>query len=223
MVGGGASFFLAPLIVTGFATLWGWRGSFMGLAIPAIVLGTVAYVLMGRWGDTKRPRHRKTTGHSGTPTPGRRRHLISFMILSTFTQAIIVSTIAFIPLFMVDHFGIDKEVAPAFLAIIYSAGLWVAPLGGHLSDRLGKLPVTLTACFIIGPVIYLLNLAPYGLGIGAVLLAIGIIMIIRRPVSEADIISQTPERHRSKMLGIYYFGGMEGSGLLTPVMGYLID
>ncbi len=32
-----------------------------------------------------------------------------------------------------------------------------------------------------------------------------------------------PLRHRSTILGIYYFSAMEGSGVLTPVMGYLID
>jgi len=43
------------------------------------------------------------------------------------------------------------------------------------------------------------------------------------PVSESYIISQTPEHRRSTILGIYYFGGMEGMGMLTPVIGYLID
>jgi fucose permease len=33
----------------------------------------------------------------------------------------------------------------------------------------------------------------------------------------------TPIRSRSTILGIYYFTGMEGGGVLTPVIGYLID
>jgi MFS family permease len=43
------------------------------------------------------------------------------------------------------------------------------------------------------------------------------------PVSEAYIIEQTREGNRSLILGIYFFSSMEGGGLLTPVMGYLID
>ena len=43
------------------------------------------------------------------------------------------------------------------------------------------------------------------------------------PVSEAYIVGQTSERHRSMILGIYYFSAMEGGGLLTPVMGFFID
>jgi len=43
------------------------------------------------------------------------------------------------------------------------------------------------------------------------------------PASEAYVVGQTSERNRSTILGIYYFSGMEGGGVLTPVIGYLID
>jgi hypothetical protein len=43
------------------------------------------------------------------------------------------------------------------------------------------------------------------------------------PVSESYIVGQTSERTRSTILGIYFFGGREGSGVITPVLGYLID
>ncbi len=224
VIGGSASFFLAPLIGVAIATGWGWRGSFIGLAIPIIAFGIVFYVLLGRRADTKRAEHRTTDSHDRTPfTPDRLRRLVAFIILSTFTSALIFSTIAFIPLFMVDHFGIGKETAAVFLAIIYSAGLWAGPLGGYLSDRLGSVPVILAVCLISGPVIYLLNLVPYGLGFGVLLLTIGMITTMRMPVSEAYIVGQTSERHRSTILGIYYFSGMEGGGILTPVIGSLID
>ena len=134
-----------------------------------------------------------------------------------------MSVISFIPLFAVDRFGASAGVAAALVAVIYSAGLWVSPLGGYLSDRLGTVPVTLAVCFITGPVIYLLNLVSYGLSFGALLLIIGIVMYIRMPAAEAHIISQTSERHRSTVLGIYYFGGMEGAGVVTPIVGRLID
>ncbi len=223
-IGGSASYFLAPLIAAAIATVWGWRGSFIVLAVPTIVFGIVFYVLLGRWADTKKTEHRVTDGDNEAPPSPRRLHrLVPFIILSTFTAAVILSTISFIPLFLVDHFGVGEEAAAALIAVIYSAGLWASPLGGYLSDRLGRVPVVLTVCFIAGPVIYLLNLVPYGLGIGAVLVFIGMIIYIRMPVSEAYIVDQTSKHHRSSILGIYYFGSMEGAGILTPVMGYLID
>ena len=227
LIGGSGSFFLAPLVAAAIAAAWGWRGSFIGLAIPTAIFGVIFYLLLGRRTETSKTQQIVTETHEETPSrPGRLRSLIAFIVLSILTQAVTFSIIAFIPLFMVDHFGIAEEAAAAFLAIIYSAGLWASPLGGYLSDRLGRVPVMLASCFLAGPVIYLLNLVPYGtygIGIGALLLLIGIIMYIRMPVSEAYIVGRTPERHRSTIMGIYYFSSMEAGGVLAPIMGSFID
>ncbi len=223
-IGGSASFFLAPLIAAAIVTTWGWRGPFIGLAVPTMLFGIAFYILLGRWVVTKKAEPGITSSDKeAPPVPGRLRRLVPFLILSTFTAAVMFTTISFIPLFMVDHFGIGKETAAASIALIYSSGLWASPLGGYLSDRLGRVRVVLAVCFIAGPVIYLLSLAPYGWGIGALLVTIGVIIYVRIPVSEAYIVGQTSERNRSTILGIYYFSSMEGSGVLTPVMGYLID
>ena len=124
---------------------------------------------------------------------------------------------------MVDYHGVIKEQAGAFLAIFYSAGLWASPVGGYLSDRLGRLRVFLSVTFMAGPVVYLLNIAPLVAGIGAVLLTLGILQYVRMPVAESYLIGETSERKRSTILGIYYFGNMEGTGIITPALGYLID
>jgi MFS family permease len=224
LVGGSGSFFLAPLIAAAAAAAWGWRSSFIGLAVPTAVFGVIFYILLGRRAGVSDTQSVTADSHNEVPSsPGRWRRLVVFMLLGTVTQAITFAVITFIPLFMVDHFGVGEETAAAFLAIIYSAGLWASPVGGYLSDRLGRLPVVLVACLLTGPVIYLLNLVPGGLGIGALLLVIGVVMYVRMPVSEAYVIGQTPERRRSTILGIYYFSGMEAGGVLAPVMGILIE
>ncbi len=224
LIGGSGSHFLAPLIAAAIAAAWGWRGSFIGLAVPTMIFGIIFYVLLGRRAKMSKTKQTLTHHHDETPSPpGYLRRLVPFMILTTFTGAVTLSTIAFIPLFMVDHFGVSEGTAAAFLSITFSAGLWASPLGGYLSDRLGSVPVMLATCIITGPLIYLLNLASYSLGIGALLLAIGAVIYIRMPTSESYIIGQAPERHRSMIYGIYYSAGMEAGAVLTPVMGYFID
>ncbi len=225
-IGGSTSYFLAPLIAVAIAAVlgWGWRGSFIALSIPAIVFGIVFYVLLGRWGYTRKAEHRTAGSHTETPpSPHRLRRLVALIILGITGQSLIFPTISFIPLFIVDHFGASEESAGAMLALVFSAGLWAGLLGGYLSDRLGRVPVILVVSFIAGPIIYLLNLAPYGWGIYAVLLAIGMARHMPMPVAEAYIISQTSERNRSTILGIYYFGSRGGPGAIMPVLGYLID
>ena len=224
LMGGSLSFFLVPLIAAAIAAVWGWRGSFIGLAVPTAIFGIIFYLLLGRRVDTRPSREIVSDVPEEVPTPaGRWRRLAAFMVLTVFAQAVTFSIIAFIPLYIVDSFGAGEGAAAAFLSIVYSAGLWAGPLGGYLADRFGRLRVVLIACLVSGPLIYLLNLAPYGLGIGALLLFIGMVMYVRMPSSEAYIIGQTTLRRRSTVLGIYYFTGMEAGAVFAPIMGFLID
>ena len=223
-IGGSASFFLSPLIAVLIAALWGWRGSFIGLSLPTFIFGFFFYRLLGRMAAAgKDPAPARQIHPAGAARPRFARTLVPFIILSTFTSAVIYSAVSFIPLFLVDHFRYSKATAGALFALIYSGGLWMSPLGGYFSDRWGRVPVILAVCLLAGPIIFLLNWVPSGFGIIILLITIGMISYARMPVSEAYIIEQTEEGNRSLVLGIYFFSSSEGGGLLTPVVGYLID
>ncbi len=224
MIGGAVSYFLAPLAAAGIADIWGWRGSFITLAVPTFIFGIILSILLKRRAPPEKAKAPTAGNHVRSPfLPGRLRYLTTIIFLSTFTQAVIVSVVAFLPLFLVDQSGISKGAAAASVALIYSAGLWAGPAGGYISDRLGRLSIILTVCFMSGPIIYLLNLVPYGAGINALLIIIGAAMYVNTTVSQAYIIDRTTERNRSTILGIYFFGSMEGSGVITPLIGYLLD
>ena len=224
LIGGSGSFFLSPLIAAVIASIWGWRGAFVGLSIPTALFGIAFFILLGRMGPISKDTQVVTDQYDGAPSPPKRfRRLVAFLVLSTFVQAAIISTIAFIPLFMVDNFGISEGKAAAFLSIIYSASLWAAPLGGYISDRVGRVPVIIVSCLFSAPLIYLLNVTPYGITFGILLLSIGMFMAVRGPTAEAYIIGETPANIRSTIFGIYYFSGMEVGAVFTPIMGSLID
>ena len=224
VVGGGASYFLAPLIAAAIASIFGWRGSFIGLAVPTILFGIYFYIILGKSAASGPGILRTKASFQEEPVSrGQTRNLAIFIFLSTFTGAVIFSTVSFIPLYLVDHFGLSKANAGAWFAFLYSAGLWVGPIGGYLSDRWGRIPIILLVCFLAGPIIYLFHLAPGPGSIIFLLLLIGIIIYVRMPVSESYIIKKASPRNRSTILGIYFFSSMEGGGILTPVMGHLID
>ena len=224
VIGGSGSYFLAPIIAASIAAAWGWRISFLGLALPTVAFGILFYALLGRKGSTSRSGREKTGYQEETPpAPGNLRRIVAFMIMGVFTGGVVASSMSFVPLYMVDHFGISEETAAKYLAIVFSAGLWAGPLGGYLSDRLGRVPIILATSFISGILVYLLKLVPYGLGMGVLLFAFGILLFVRMPVSEAFIISQTPISHRSTVYGIYYFTMMEAGAIFAPIMGYFFD
>jgi len=223
-IGGGGSFFIAPLIAAGIASAFGWRGTFLALCVPSIAFGIVFYILLGRLGYAKKAEQSTFASHAEiAPSPRRLRRLVAFVILGTASMVLVYSTISFIPLFIVDHFeGISNEAAAAILSLVFFGGLWAGPLGGYLSDRLGGVPVILAGGLIAGPAIYLLSLAPFGMAFSTILIIIGMAMYLGMPVVEAYIINHTSERRRSTVLGIYYLGS-RGGPAIAPVIGYLID
>lgn len=228
LIGGSGSNFLSPLIAAAIASAWGWRGSFLGLAVPTMILGVILYLVLGKKGDRVRTSDSVDTVQIVTRTaaPGNLRRLVAFMVLAIGTQGVVMSTMTFIPLFMVDTFGVTEQAAAVFLSLIFFAGLWSSTLGGYLSDRLGTVPVTLLATFITGPLIFLLTKVPYGPGgiaVGGLLLLFGMMMFTRMPVIEAYIMNRTSRSNRSTILGIYYFANMEIGALMSPLMGSFID
>jgi FSR family fosmidomycin resistance protein-like MFS transporter len=223
-IGGGASHFLTPLLAVAIANVWGWRNAYIALGIPTVAFGILFYILLGRMKARQKANPGPSKDEERTPAPpGIMRRLVVFLILSTFTAAIINSIVSFIPFLMVDHFGVSKEMAAGSLSLIYLAVFWASPLGGYLADRLGSVRVVIAVCFITGPAIFLLTMLPYGWALGGLLVLLGMTIFSRMSASESFIVSETPAGKRSTVLGIYYFSGQEGGGILTPVVGYLID
>lgn len=220
-IGGSASFFIAPLVAAAIAAVFGWRGAFIGVAVPAMILGIILYIALAKISPKKGTTAGVQVERESKPLHLRR--IVFFIILSTFAQAVMASALTFVPLFAIERFGISKEAAAIFLSVSYSSGLWAAPLGGYLSDRVGSVPTVLAVSFLAAPAVYLLNIAPDVISFGALMVVIGMITYIRMPASEAFMVNETTTRNRASILGIYYFGNSEASALLTPVVGYLID
>jgi len=223
-MGASASFLVTPLIATAIASVGGWRSAFIVLAIPTMIFGVFLIKL------TRQPKKPVVTGDMEGIVPevrpaskGRNRRLVAFLLLSVLTGGIVSSVFAFITLYAVDNFGASVTSAASLLVLANAAGIWVSPLGGYLSDRLGRVPLVVAACLTSAVVVYMLNWAPYYWGIALLSFMQGMAGYARMPVSEAYIIGQTTERNRSLVYGIYYFSMTESSALLAPLVGYLLD
>ena len=223
-IGGSASYFVTPLIAVALAGVVGWRGAFIGLAIPVTVLGLVLYALLARQRYQGRIEGKVEESKVNKPSvSGNRKRLLTFLILAIVSEMAIWAVIAFVPLFLVDQSGVGKETAGVLLALVYSGGLWAAPLGGYLCDRWGRVPMIIVTSIAAGLVIYLLTLAVYGWAMFTLFVALGMSAFFLIPVSEAYLITRAPAHNRSTILGIYYVGSIGGPGFIAPIIGHFID
>jgi MFS family permease len=221
-VGGGAGFFVAPFVAGAIAAAWGWHASFIILAIPCAVFGLVFFFILRRQKDASQLRAVADSHQAGAAVPKDRwRPLIALMVMSLIGGGM-ASVMAFLSLYLVDQFNVSKETAVFVIAISSFAGIWAGPVGGHISDRIGRVPIILLTSFIGGGLILLFGWVPYGIGLFVLLFFSGINMYMGAPVSEAFIMGQTSARHRSLIYGLYYLAA-QGGALFAPLMGYFID
>lgn len=240
IIGGSASFLLTPPMAVYIAT-WArtWRLSFVLLAVPALVMSALL------WLTTRKPHEARQIaekarlspsmsgsnpngGPAGAPNPtitwGQIIRAIGILAMtSIFMQMVFSSVYSYLPLYLVDRHGITPEYAGIVVGLVAGAGIVGAPLGGAVSDRLGRKQVILLSLSLAGPLLFAATRAPAGIWLPLSLAAYGTSLSARMPVMESLIADVVPPRRRATILGIYYLLGQETSGVVTPLVGRLID
>jgi len=223
-IGGSASPMVAPLIAAAIAGVSGWRASFLWLSAPTLIFGLFAYFVMGKsQGPAVMTKKGKGVSRESSAPKSSISSISAFIALSVVGQGVIHGAMTFVPLFIVSRYGKSKEIAAVWLSISRVGGIFAGPIGGYLSDRIGKIRVVLAISIVAGPVIYLMSRVPYGVPLAAMLIMADMTQFIRMPVSESYIISQVPEKNRSSVLGIYYLASRGAPGLAAPMVGALLD
>jgi MFS family permease len=224
LIGGNSSFFIAPLVAIAIANVWGWRGSFLTLAIPTANLGILFYIyLTRRGGKAYIEEVKRRQVEESSPQPGYKRRLIAFLVMMVIGGGAGASINSFLTLYMVNELGATKELAGMLLSIVFSSGLWAGPVGGYISDRIGSVKVIIATGIISGLLIFALKSVTLGFSLYVVLWAMGFINSIRFPVTEVFIMSQTPAKRRSTIYGVYYSTMQYTGAIFAPIMGIFID
>jgi MFS family permease len=236
IVGGSLSHFIAPLVAVFLAGLLGWRGVYLSTALPVFLFGLWLLLLMIR--KDIRVRNAagspvsgnapgSASGNATTEAQGQGERPLTdvaiFLVMSASVGAAAGASLSFVPLYMVDSIGISQEAAGILFSLFYLAGMGGAPLAGILADRMGPMKVFLFAVILIGPAIISIGLFPSWGFMAFIMLVFGTLAFMRMATSEMFFVTSVPDRHRSTVLGIYFFAGMEGNGIITPFLGAAID
>jgi MFS family permease len=218
ITGGHLSFFVAPLLAAYLATSTGtWRTPYLWFAVVPFALGIAVWLITPRdppvrhGGDFFAPfREIRTVFRTIGP-------LVS---LSVAFQVGIASTFAFLALYLVDARGISPAVAATAFGFTQLVGIVGAPLGGWLSDHLGRRTPILISLGVIGPSVYLITLVPNDLLL-IPLTIFGLAFSMRGTATEVLVMDTAPAARRGAVLGAYYLAAQPIGGIATPLFGLL--
>jgi FSR family fosmidomycin resistance protein-like MFS transporter len=220
-------------MAVGLASLFhSWRPPFFLLALPGLFAGAMI------WLTTEEPQDgaeeiarvdhhdkgRTKNGNGSKITWLQIIHAIGILISLTILLNVVFASIhSYLPLYMVDSHGISPKWAGIVVSLIAGAGIIGAPLGGALSDRLGRKELILFSLFLSGPLFFAVTRSPFGILLFLSLFLYGMAMSVRMPATESLIADVVPVGRRTTVLGIYFFMSMETAGVITPIVGRLID
>jgi predicted MFS family arabinose efflux permease len=205
-----------PLVAGGLtaATLT-WRTPYLAFAIAPFLAGLLLMAVLPASTDRARGGgsleiFRQLAGVFRVVGP-----LLSIAIMF---QMLMAAIYAFLALYLVDARGFDAPVAAAIVATPFLAGLLGSPLGGALSDRIGRKPVIVWTLVATGPILLLLNLVPTLLLI-PVMFLMGLVGSARMPVIEGLLLDRAAPERRATTLGAYYLAAQELGGFAAPALG----
>jgi len=236
VTGGSASFLLTPAMALGIASVFeSWRPSFFILALPALIAGAVI------WFTTIEPAGDNFLAAGGQREDSRKRvvfeeddksqitwleimRAIGILVCITITMNVVFASInSYLPLYMVDHHGISPKWAGIVVSLIAGAGIIGSPIGGALSDRLGRKELILFSLALSGPLLFAITKSPPWIPLILSLFFYGLTISSRMPTTESLIADVVPVGRRTTVLGVYFFMSMETSGVVTPIIGRLLD
>ncbi|MEP7003355.1 MAG: MFS transporter [Chloroflexota bacterium] len=218
ITGGHFSFFAAPLLAAYLATTTGtWRTAYLYFALVPIVLGVALWII------TPPDRISRTTGDFLAPFREIRtvfRTIGPLVSLSVAFQVGIAAMSAFLALYFVDARGIAPAIAAAAFGYTQLVGIVGAPLGGWLSDRLGRRTPILISLGAIGPAVYLITITPNDLLV-IPLTIFGLAFSMRSTATEVLVMDAAPAARRGAVLGAYYLAAQPIGGIAAPIFGLI--
>src|SRR5439155_26579288 len=166
-----------------------WRTPYLAFAIAPFLAGLALIFVL--------PRGPERVGASASPSAVFQElrgvfsligPLISLAVVYQMTYA---AALAFLALYLVDARGFEVPTAAFFVSVPYIGGLLGSPLGGGLSDRLGRKPVIIASMVLLGPLFLLVTLVPTEAIIPALAL-VGLVLSSRQPYYVGLFLDRAP-------------------------------
>jgi len=231
MIGGSVGFGLGPFIATAIAATLNWHVAFLVLCIPALI----AAVWVALWLRKIEPSvsTKKNAAAGSTLQPGAETEgptvwqvlkslslIIVLVVIVTFTSG---SLLPFVPLYLVDQYGLTNTMAAIWTSILRASGILGSLMGGWLSDRWGNRRTVLLTLIAIGPVLLLFTTVNHFAALAVLMIAVGILWTMRETAVQTYLMGRTPLRMHGIIFGIYFGVGQQGQSLLQPVYGGFMD
>ena len=231
-MGGNIADGLAPLVVGALLAWFSWRTVVVINVVPGLAMAALILVMLGAFTLTSsHDNNINAAGKSG----GVRKYLKDFASLLGNRELMLVSIgsafrtmtqtglLTFLPVYLAYELGYSPFAIGVCLAVMQVAGLAASPIGGHLSDRLGRKRIVMSSMVLSGVTIAFMALAGKSFAFVIFIALVGFFLYAMRPVLQAWAVEATPKDLAGSGVGLQFGIQAVGAAIAPAIFGMIAD
>ncbi len=229
-MGGNLGEALAPLAIGVLLTYMSWRSALVINVIPGAVMAVLILVILGaftmesnRGKNTNTPKRSRGDYLREVASLLRNRGLMLIATSGMFRVATQTGLLTFLPVYLAYELGYSPWATGMAMTLLQIMGFIAGPIGGHVSDIIGRKKVVMTS--MAGTALVILGIVFAGKTPVFILIValLGFFLYATRAVFQAWTLEQTPPHLAATGIGINF--SMQGLGAaFAPLMfGYIAD
>ena len=227
-MGGNVGEAVAPLVAGALLATLSWRTVVVINIVPGIIMAALILLFLGAFTlESNRQEASAPQGVSdylrnfGDLFRNRALMLISTATgLRTLTQS---GLLTFLPVYLAYEMQYSPLAVGVCMAILQLGGFIAAPIGGHLSDRLGRRRIIMGGMTITGITIVGMALAAKTPWFVVFVALVGFFLYAMRPALQAWAMDATPKNMGGSTVGLQFTFSAVGAAVAPAVCGMISD
>jgi len=231
-MGGNIADGLAPLVVGALLAWFSWRTVVVINVVPGLLMAGLILVMLGAFTLSS---SRGDGINGGGKSGGVRKYLKDFASLFRNRELMLVSVgsgfrtmtqtglLTFLPVYLAYELDYSPFAVGVCLAVMQVAGLAASPIGGHLSDTMGRKRIVMSSMVLSGVMIVFMALAGRSVAFVIFIALVGFFLYAMRPVLQAWAVEATPKELAGSGVGMQFGIQAIGAAIAPAIFGVIAD
>lgn len=232
-MGGNVGEAIAPLVVGALLAWFSWRTVVVINVVPGVVMAVLILVMLGAF---TMARHKDDGAiNAGGKTRRvsdylrdcagllRNKTLVLVSVSSAFRTMTQVGLLTFLPVYLAYELDYSPFAVGICLTVMQVAGLAASPIGGHLSDKMGRKRVVTSSMLLTGVMIAGMVLAGKSPAFVLFIALVGFFLYAMRPVLQAWAVEAAPKNLAGTSVGLQFGIQAIGASIAPAVFGMIAD
>jgi len=230
-MGGNVADGLAPLVVGALLAWFTWRTVVVINVVPGLVMAAMILVMLGAF--TMASSHDDV--NAGGKVRGvknymkdfasllRNRALMLVSIGSAFRTMTQTGLLTFLPVYLAYELDYSPFIVGVCMSAMQVAGFAASPIGGHLSDKMGRKRIVMSSMVLTCVMIVFMALAGKSVTFVIFIALVGFFLYAMRPVLQAWAVEATPRDLAGSGVGLQFGIQHIGASIAPALFGMIAD